>query len=133
MPNATWLELSVVADLAAVEAISALFHQHGEGGVAVDEPFYSDPGGEHYGIDTARPAVITTYLPDTAEGTARRRRIEEGLWHLGAFKLAPIGELRVRRVSEEDWANAWKEHYHPLAIGRLLIKPSWREAHPEPS
>src|SRR5581483_10249382 len=127
-----WLELSVVADLAAVEAISALFHQHGEGGVAVDEPFYTDPEGERYGIDTARPAVIKTYLPDTAEGAERRRRVEEGLWHLSAFKLAPIGALQVRRVAEEDWANAWKDFYNPLTVGRLLIKPSWRQATPEP-
>jgi len=127
-----WLELSVVADLAAVEALSALFHQHGEGGVAIDQPFFTDVEGERYGIDTTRPAVVKTYLPDTEEGATRQRRIEEGLWHLSAFNLAPIGPLQVRKVAEEDWANAWKEHYHPLSIGRLLIRPSWREAEPGP-
>jgi ribosomal protein L11 methyltransferase len=123
-----WLELSVTADLAAVEAVSALFHQYGEGGVAIDQPFFSDPDGENYGIDSSRPAVVKTYLPLTDEGHERRRRVLEGLWHLSAFNLAPIGELRTREVQEEDWAHAWKEFYHPLRIGRLLIKPSWREA-----
>lgn len=127
-----WLEVSVVADLAAVEAISALFEEYGEGGVAIDQPFFTDPEGEHYGIDSHRPATIKTYLPDTEEGQGRLTRIREGLWHLSAFNLAPIGELRLRGVAEEDWANAWKEHYHPLRVGRLLIKPSWRQVTPEP-
>jgi ribosomal protein L11 methyltransferase len=128
----TWLEVSVVADLAAVEAISALFEQHGEGGVAIDQPFFTDPEGEHFGIDSHRPAVIKTYLPDTEEGQARLIRVREGIWHLSAFGLAPIGDLRVRGMAEEDWANAWKEHYQPLRVGRLLIKPSWRQVTPEP-
>jgi ribosomal protein L11 methyltransferase len=128
----TWLELSVTADLAAVEALSALFEQHGEGGVAIDQPFFTDVEGEHFGIDSTRPALIRTYLPDTAEGAARLTRVREGLWHLQAFNLAPIADLQVRRIAEEDWANTWKEHYHPLRIGRLLIKPSWRAAEVEP-
>jgi len=122
-----WLELSVSADVAAVEAVSALFHQHGEGGVAVEQPFFTDREGERYGIDTTRPARVLTYLPDTPDGSERQRRVEEGLWHLSAFGLAPIGELHVQRVHEDDWANAWKEHYHPITIGHLLIKPSWRD------
>jgi ribosomal protein L11 methyltransferase len=127
-----WLELLVSADLAAVEALSALFYQHGEGGVAVDQPFYTDPEGERYGIDVLRPAKVSTYIPDTADGAQRLKRIEEGLWHLSAFNLAPIGELQVRRVAEDDWANAWKDHYQPLRIGRILIKPSWRDVDPDP-
>jgi ribosomal protein L11 methyltransferase len=127
-----WLELSVTADIAAVEALSALFHQHGEGGVAVEQPFFTDREGERYGVDVNRPARVITYLPDTPDGEQRRRRIEEGLWHLGAFDLAPIGELQTRALAESDWANAWKEHYQPLRIGRLLIKPSWRDVETDP-
>jgi len=119
-----------VTDLAAVEALSALFQQYGDGGVAVEQPFYTDADGANFGIDTRRPAIVKAYLPDTLDGAARQRRIEEGLWHLRAFDLAPIGQLQVRHLVEEDWANAWKAHYHPLVIGRLLIKPSWREASP---
>jgi ribosomal protein L11 methyltransferase len=132
LASSIWLELSVTADLAAVEAISALFHQHGEGGVAVEQPFYTDPEGERYGVDGSRPAVIKTYVPDTADGAERRGRIELGLWHLSAFHLAPIGDLQTRRVAEEDWANAWKDYYHPLTVGRLLIKPTWRDVAVEP-
>jgi ribosomal protein L11 methyltransferase len=52
--------------------------------------------------------------------------IEEALWHLQAFDLSPIGPMRRREIAEEDWAHGWKEHFHPLRIGRVVIKPSWR-------
>ena len=50
------------------------------------------------------------------------------LGHLQAFGLRPIGELRTRVVNEEDWAEAWKEHFPVMRVGRrLVIQPTWRE------
>ena len=38
------------------------------------------------------------------------------------------GELHVQELSAESWADAWKQHYHPLRVGQtLLISPSWEE------
>jgi ribosomal protein L11 methyltransferase len=43
-------------------------------------------------------------------------------------QIAPLPEPEFRAVAEEQWANAWKEHYHVTRIGeRFVIKPSWRE------
>jgi ribosomal protein L11 methyltransferase len=128
-----WLELSVTADIAAVEAISAIFQEYGEGGVAIDQPFVSDPEGEHFALDTSRPAVVSTYVPLDAEAAARRERIERALWHVRAFNLAPIGPLVEKELAEQDWQQAWREYYHPLRIGqRVVIKPTWREYTPRP-
>ena len=34
-------------------------------------------------------------------------------------------------VAEEDWANAWKDHFRPARIGkRFVVKPSRREYEP---
>jgi ribosomal protein L11 methyltransferase len=56
--------------------------------------------------------------------------VEEALWYLG--RISPLPEPKYRTVHEEDWANAWKAHYHPIAIGRqLMIVPAWLES-PEP-
>jgi ribosomal protein L11 methyltransferase len=36
-------------------------------------------------------------------------------------------------VHEQDWADAWKEHFHVERVGRrLVIRPSWRPFVPEP-
>jgi ribosomal protein L11 methyltransferase len=43
-----------------------------------------------------------------------------------------VGEMQIRSVDEEDWANAWKEYYYVTHIGeRLVIRPSWREYTPK--
>lgn len=34
--------------------------------------------------------------------------------------------IETQSLCEEDWENAWKQHYHPLEIGkRLAVAPSW--------
>ena len=44
-----------------------------------------------------------------------------------------MSEMAIRVIAEEDWANAWKEHFHPLRIGRqFVVKPTWREFHAKP-
>lgn len=33
---------------------------------------------------------------------------------------------RVRRVKDENWAESWKRHFKPIAVGNtLLVKPGW--------
>ena len=35
-------------------------------------------------------------------------------------------EILVTKVRREDWAESWKRHFRPIAVGKtLLIKPSW--------
>lgn len=121
-----WIELSVEAHAEAVDAIANVFQEHGAGGVAIEQSIKSHIEGEESPTFLGRP-VIRVYLPvDGTEG-ARQERIEEALWHLQAFDLSPVGELRRQEVAEEDWANGWKEYFHPLKIGAIVIKPSWRE------
>lgn len=38
----------------------------------------------------------------------------------------------MKEVADEDWANAWKEFYHPVRIGRrFIVRPLWREVAPD--
>ncbi len=120
-----WIEISVVADGEAAEAVTELFNRlngrpDGQGG-AVAEVGGFDPVGEAH-----HPTVtVRTYLPAGAADTpGRRQRIEEGLWFLG--RIYPLAEPQVRVLAEEDWANAWKAHYQPLRVGqRFVIIPAW--------
>jgi ribosomal protein L11 methyltransferase len=120
-----WIEISVAADGEAGEAVSELFNRlnsrpDGQGGAVTEVSGFDPVGNEHRPIVTVR-----TYLPVGApESTEQQRRIEEGLWFLG--RIYPIGEPQVRQIAEEDWANAWKEHYHPFRVGRrFVVIPAW--------
>jgi ribosomal protein L11 methyltransferase len=124
-----WLEFSVEADGEAAEAVLELFNRYGQGG-AVVEIAVDCLEGE---LSTApMPSVVTikAYLPVDEAVPGLRRRLEEGLWHLG--RLYPIPEPLIRELAEEDWANAWKRQYQPLRIGRkILIVPAWQAPIPE--
>jgi ribosomal protein L11 methyltransferase len=121
-----WLELSVLAHPEAVDAIAEVFREHGTGGVVIEQAVQSDPEEEQGPVFVGMPR-IKAYIPLSAGTAERGHRIEQALWHLQAFDLSPVGPLERREVDEEDWANAWKQHFHPLKIGRVVIKPSWRD------
>lgn len=81
-------------------------------------------------VDPSRPATVRAYVAATAEAGDAIAAVERDLGHLQAFGLRPIGELQTRRVNEEDWAEAWKQHFPVQRIGRrLVIRPTWRRHH----
>ena len=128
---AYWIELSVIADPDTVESVTEVISRYTQGGVAIEEPYdLHDDGQAHTPISGA-PVTCRVWIPDDATTEETRSRIEEGLWRLRQIAPGAIGEMHSKRVAEEDWANAWKEHYHPLQLGeRVVIRPSWREYTP---
>jgi ribosomal protein L11 methyltransferase len=98
--------------------------------VALEAPFELIDEGLAARPDESRPATVRGYV-SAANAAAARAAVERAtadLGHLQAFALRPIGELRTRLVNEEDWAEAWKEHFPVLRVGRrLVVRPSWRE------
>ncbi|HEX7101625.1 MAG TPA: 50S ribosomal protein L11 methyltransferase [Nitrolancea sp.] len=127
-----WVEISVEADAESVDAVVDLFSRHVYNrGVVLNEPFVQDSDGDNLEIDATRPVVVSGYLPlnDSVEESVQR--IDEGLWHLR--QLGTVGDLTRRVQHEEDWANAWKEHFPITRIGRrFVVRPTWREYTAQP-
>jgi ribosomal protein L11 methyltransferase len=117
-----WLEVSVVTDGEGAEAVAEVLRPFAyQNGVVLEQlgnAHSSDP-------DALEPEVtVKIYLPEDQDTPAERRRIEEVVYHLG--RLYPIPEPVFRQLKDEDWANAWKENYHPFRVGqRVWIRPSW--------
>ncbi len=124
-----WLELSVAADVEAVEAVSEILGRVAPGGTSVEPAFDLVDEGLGARIDPTRPSIVRAYVPARDPAAAERAVAEatEALGHLQAFGLRPIGELTTRIVHEADWAEAWKAHFPVLRVGRrLVVKPTWR-------
>ncbi len=136
------LEIAVVCDGEAAEAVSELFNRYNGGGYDDDNAEGEAGGGgaviEETGFDDDyRPipgvyrVVVKTYLKPGVRGETVRRQLEEGLWRLSL--LYPIPEPSLRVVREEDWAHAWKKFYKPMRIGtHVVLKPSWEDFVPAP-
>jgi ribosomal protein L11 methyltransferase len=128
-----WLELSVEADVEAVEAISEILGRVAAGTSVHPRALLGDPHDEL----AARPDpdagyVVTAHVADDDGAAASVDATERALWHLRAFGLRPMSELRIRPVDDADWTEAWRTHYVPQRVGRILIVPSWMDREPAP-
>jgi len=121
-----WLELTVEVDAEAVEAVSEIFGRLGRGAAVRPTRLIRDPGDElSVREDPTAPYEVTFHLPDDDGAAAALDTTERALWHLQAFGLRPVGELRVRSVEDADWIDAWKAGFAPQRIGQVVIVPSW--------
>lgn len=112
-----WLEISIQAQHeGAAEAICQLFDLYGQGG-AVQEQVY--PSQTERLSDVLPPTTLKTYVPPADGNSGRRRTIESELYRL--VERYSLGPPRFRELEEKDWANAWKDHFHPQRIGARLV------------
>ncbi len=66
--------------------------------------------------------ILHIYTPIDDEG----ERIVEGFClHLDSESIGY--RMMTDKVKEEDFANSWKKHYHPLFIGPFAIVPMWED------
>lgn len=129
-PGRIWYELSVEVDAEAVEAVSELLGRYGYNeGVVVDEPYVQEEDGDNLEIVTDRPYLIRTYVADSDYSPEYIEQLKSGLYHLG--RMRHVGALTIDSLKEEDWANAWKEHFQVHHIGdRVVIRPPWHAYEP---
>jgi ribosomal protein L11 methyltransferase len=80
-----------------------------------------------------RLTTVSVFAPERPDWSrARRGELAAGLAQLGAAGLeVGSGAITLSRVPRQDWAESWKRHFPPLALGRaLLLKPSWSRRRP---
>ncbi len=117
-----WLEVSVITDGEGAEAVAEKLRPFAyNDGVVIEQ--LGDLNS--VALDALETAVtVKIYLPEEQDNPQTRRRIEEVIYFLG--RLYPIPPPTYRKLQEADWANAWKEHYHPFRVGdKIWIQPSW--------
>src|SRR5438093_3066935 len=123
-----WLEIAVSADEEAVESVAEVLRTFGRG-VAIDQPFVQPRIDEPPQHDPSRRPVVKTYVPQDVAAEDARSRIEQALWHLSQLRTIEPPEVRV--IAEEDWANAWKDYFPVLHLGRrTVVVPAWRRYRP---
>jgi ribosomal protein L11 methyltransferase len=78
-------------------------------------------------------AVVSVYVPTRPDWSqARQKELAWGLRRIASseLNLGP-GQISLKRIRKEDWAESWKLHFKPLMIGSaLLLKPSWSRRRP---
>jgi ribosomal protein L11 methyltransferase len=84
-----------------------------------------------YAEETVVPAsggggVALVFYPAAAE-----RLTDAGLLALLPETLRAEGVVRIeRRPVPRDWVEGWRDHFHPIVIGRVWVRPPWEPAAP---
>ena len=117
-----WLEISVRTDGEGAEAVAEVLRPFAYQESVVLEQLGDETTADP---DALEPFVtVKIYVPEEDDTPELRRRVAEILYHMS--RLYPIPEPVFRELADEDWANAWKDHYRPFRLGRrIVIWPAW--------
>lgn len=126
-----WIEITVEVNAESVDAVSAVFERYAGDGRGTTGAVVELNGFDSRGELSAPRLTARTYVRNDAAAADVVSEVAEALLTLRSTLDLPAPQ--VREVHEEDWANAWKQHYQPQRIGEhLLIVPSWQSADVQP-
>lgn len=142
-----WQEIKITITPAAADAVANLYHDLGFGGVVIEDPqllqeYTRTAGWDCYNLplEALQGDLITVkgYLPldineagRMGEEPAVLQEFRRRLLDLWPHFQGAAGQISLSQVTEEDWANNWKQYYHPVKISdRIVVKPSWEDYRP---
>lgn len=106
------------------ELAASLLHDATGAGAWIEAPFTQASLEDAATIDAAATRYVHVYLRDDGGIASAREALAAG---------GIAAEMVTRTVAEEDWAEAWKEHFHVTRFGeRIVVVPSWRAFDPRP-
>lgn len=123
-----WLEVSLVVNGELAEAVADVLARFAPNGVMTEQGVrYNDD--EDAGTPTG-PITVRAYLEMNDQIEDTRQKLEESLYYLGMIQPLPVPTYR--QIADQNWMEAWKQHYKPILIGeRIVIVPAWLDS-PEP-
>lgn len=124
-----WLEVSLTVDGELAESVADVLARFAPNGVMTEQGvrFVND---EDEGT-AAGPITVRAYLEVNEQLEETRQKLEESLYYLGM--ITPVPTPIYKQIADQNWMEAWKQHYKPILVGeRLLILPAWLE-NPDPN
>jgi ribosomal protein L11 methyltransferase len=123
-----WLEVSLTVNGELAEAVADVLARFAYSGVMMEQGVkYMDE--EDAGTPTG-PITVRAYLEINDQIEETRQKLEESLYYLG--RIQPLPAVSYKEIANQNWMEAWKQHYKPILIGeRLVIVPAWMDS-PDP-
>ena len=113
MPGPRYWELTLTVPAGAAEGLTNFLWETGALGVVEEER----PG---------EPPELRAFFPDTAAPALLTERVSAYADSLASLGFAAAGRPRVTVLEDGGWADAWREHFRPVAIGRrFVVAPPW--------
>ena len=120
--TASWLRIALEVDPEQAEAVSEALARYIPGGIVIESTAI-EANAEDEGRAVGALRVLG-YIPHDEQLEERRAQIEQALRYLALIQ--PLPAPQYQPVQEQNWMEAWKQHYKPFTIGeRLHIVPAW--------
>lgn len=117
-----WLEILLHVPREQGDVVSGILQSFGHQGVSITHEGIPPDRFDDDEIPPPPFIAVRVYIPNNERADTAKMQIENELIPLG---YSPIYTL----VDDQDWADAWKKHYHPTRIGkRIVVRPVWEEA-----
>ncbi|MDI6768517.1 MAG: 50S ribosomal protein L11 methyltransferase [Anaerolineales bacterium] len=120
-----WLEVSLTVNGELAEAVAEVLARFAPDGVVTER----DVKFTH-AEDEGTPVMdvsVRAYLPADDKLEETRQKLEESLYYLGMIQPLPASVFKP--IADQNWMEAWKQHYQPIPIRkRLIIIPAWLES-----
>ena len=128
---ANWIEVTMRVDGESAEAVAEVLQRYGHQGVSVEQEGITPDIWDEGEVPPPQNLLVRAYFPDDHRADDTKKQLETALGHMNMMYPMPDPEYTI--IKEEDWAEAWKVHYHPLRVGKhLLVRPLWIDVVPEP-
>lgn len=137
-----WIRVSICTTSEGIEPVSGRLYQLGITGLEIEDEQdfkdflennkqYWDYVDEDLIKEKSGETKVKTYISDDASGRELLLAVKATLAELKQLdENGEFGRLEIEldSTTEEDWANNWRQYFHPIEIGeKLLIKPEWEE------
>lgn len=137
-----WIEASIYTTTNGIEIINGALIKLGVNDAVIEDASVFDDflnnktiNWDYYDDELAKmkncESCIKVYFADNNQGNELLNEVRK---IIDGFKndepIIDFGrlEIELRTVSDEDWANNWKQYFKPFVIAdRIVIKPSWEE------
>lgn len=124
-----WIEISLDAAVDQAEAVAEVLRTAlGEfsQGVSIEQQGILPDRYDDGDVPPPSRVFVRAYLQSDARAEQIKADIEVALAHMN---LLP----EYHQVDDQNWAEAWKAHYHPLRIGKkIVVRPLWETAELQP-
>jgi len=130
--NRSWTKLTVTGHVNDLDAITAVMSMLDNGLMIEDYSDFSLNG--MYGelvdetiLEADRDTVkVSLFVPEEKHMSEYTSFLTERFAALGVS-----AKLSLEGMHEEDWAEAWKQYYKPIPLGRVTVVPAWEAYEPK--
>lgn len=137
-----WIRVTIYTSPEGIEAVTGRLYRLGITGLEIEDEKdfkdflennkqYWDYVDEELLKEKHKETCVKAYVSDDVNGRELLLAIEGSMRELKASdKNGEFGTLKVEAdgINTEDWANNWKQYFHPMEVGeKLLIKPMWED------